>query len=70
MTAFQFLRGPYLILFALAATLHVLLALFSPDPNGYVYGFYSDAIILLYENGQIPASDACWVCYHPSLLPS
>jgi hypothetical protein len=69
MTAFHFLRGPYLILFALAAILHILLAFFSPDPNGYVYDFYSDAIILLYENGQIPASDACWVCYHPPLLP-
>ncbi len=69
MTAFHFLRGPYLILFALAAILHGLLAFFSPDPNGYVYDFYSDAIILLYENGQIPASDACWVCYHPPLLP-
>jgi len=69
MTVFHFLRGPYLILFALAAVLHILLAFFSPDPNGYVYDFYSDAIILLYENGQIPASDACWVCYHPPLLP-
>lgn len=36
--------------------------------NGYVYDFYSDAIIFLYENGQIPASDTCWVCYHPPLL--
>lgn len=69
MTAFQFLRGPYLFLLIIAVILHVLLAVYSPDPNGYVYDFYSDAIILLYESGQIPASNACWVCYHPPLLP-
>ena len=69
MTIFHFLRGPYLFLLGVSVILHVLLAFFSPDPNGYVYDFYSDAIILLYENGQIPAADACWVCYHPPLLP-
>ena len=69
MTVFHFLRGPYLLLLGVSVILHVLLAFFSPDPNGYVYDFYSDAIILLFENGQIPASDACWVCYHPPLLP-
>jgi len=69
MTVFHFLRGPYLFLLVVSVILHILLALFAPDPNGYVYDFYSDAIILLYENGQIPDSNACWVCYHPPLLP-
>ena len=68
MSDFRFFSGYYLALFLGAVVLHVLLAVFAPDPNGYVYDFYSDAIVLAYESGKLPAADDCWVCYHPPLL--
>lgn len=69
MSVFQYIQGKYLPLFLIAVTLHTLLASFSPDPNGYVWDFYSEAIQYTYEHGELPAADACWVCYHPPLLP-
>ena len=68
MAVFKILKGPYLFLFVIAVILHLLLAYYAPNPNGYVYDFYSKAIILFYENGQLPSPDACFVCYHPPLL--
>ena len=68
MSPFRVLQGYYLALFLSATGLHVLLAFLAPDPNGYVYDFYSDAIVLTYENGRLPAATDCWVCYHPPLL--
>ncbi len=69
MSTFHFIKGPYLLLLIAAAVLHILLAVFSPDPNGYVWDFYSDAIIWVYQNKELPMVDSCWVCYHPPLLP-
>ena len=51
MDVFRVLRGHYLLLFGVAVILHLLLAYYAPDPNGYVYDFYSKAIILFFENG-------------------
>ena len=68
MDVFRVLRGHYLLLFGVAVILHLLLAYYAPDPNGYVYDFYSKAIILFFENGQLPEPGACFVCYHPPLL--
>ena len=69
MSAFHHIKGKYLLLFLIAVTLHVLLGIFAPDPNGYVWDFYSEAIQYTYEHGKLPAADSCWVCYHPPLLP-
>ncbi len=48
--------------------LHILLAVYSPYPDGYVYDFYSEAAVLLYHNGVLPTRGDCWTCYHPPLL--
>ena len=69
MSVFRFIKGYYLLLFLAAAALHLLLALFAPDPNGYVWDFYSESILYTYEHGQLPSAQMCWVCYHPPLLP-
>lgn len=69
MSVFHFIKGKYLLLLLAAVALHVLLAIFAPDPNGYVWDFYSQAIVYTYQHGELPAADFCWVCYHPPLLP-
>ena len=69
MSAFHYIKGKYLLLFLIAVMLHVLLAVFAPDPNGYVWDFYSEAIQYTYQHGKLPNADTCWVCYHPPLLP-
>jgi 4-amino-4-deoxy-L-arabinose transferase-like glycosyltransferase len=48
--------------------LRVLLIAFSPTPFGYVWDFYHEGVRLLWTEGRLPASTACWQCYHPPLF--
>lgn len=41
----------------IAVLLHILLAAFTPDSNGYVWDFYSEAIRLTHENGRLPTAE-------------
>lgn len=54
-------------LVAIAAIARALLAWSAPTPYGYVYDFYHEAIQRFYATGHLPASTACWQCYHPPL---
>lgn len=55
-------------LLLIAATLRALLVAFSPTPFGYVWDFYGEGVRLLFDTGHLPASTACWQCYHPPLF--
>lgn len=48
--------------------LRVLLAIDAPTPYGYVWDFYVEGIRQLARTGHLPASTACWQCYHPPLF--
>ncbi len=55
-------------LIVIIGVLHILLAIYSPYPDGYVYDFYSNVVVHFYENGVLATKDDCWVCYHPPLF--
>ena len=61
-------RTVLLALLLIAATLRGLLVAFSPTPFGYVWDFYGEGVRLLFDTGHLPASTACWQCYHPPLF--
>jgi 4-amino-4-deoxy-L-arabinose transferase-like glycosyltransferase len=48
--------------------LRALLIAFSPTPFGYVWDFYHEGVRLLWRDGRLPGSTACWQCYHPPLF--
>jgi len=48
--------------------LRLLLVAYSPQPYGYVWDFYHEAVRLTYAHGALPASTDCWQCYHPPLF--
>jgi 4-amino-4-deoxy-L-arabinose transferase-like glycosyltransferase len=48
--------------------LRALLIAFSPTPFGYVWDFYHEGVRLLWRDGRLPVSTACWQCYHPPLF--
>ena len=48
--------------------LRALLIAFSPTPFGYVWDFYHEGVRLLWRDGHLPVSTACWQCYHPPLF--
>ena len=48
--------------------LRALLIAFSPTPFGYVWDFYHEGVRLLWKDGRLPESTACWQCYHPPLF--
>jgi 4-amino-4-deoxy-L-arabinose transferase-like glycosyltransferase len=48
-----------------AVALRGLLVAFSPTPFGYVWDFYYEGVQVLFRTGRLPASTACWQCYHP-----
>ncbi len=51
-----------------AVVLRALLVAGSPRVYGYVYDFYHQGIQELYATGHLPASTACWTCWHPPLF--
>lgn len=53
---------------ALFAGVLGLIAARSPQPYGYVYDFYHEAIQKLYANGRLPTASDCWQCYQPPLF--
>lgn len=53
---------------AIAFVLRVLLFIHSPQPFGYVYDLYHQAIQVLYNEHRLPDVADCWVCYHPWLF--
>jgi 4-amino-4-deoxy-L-arabinose transferase-like glycosyltransferase len=55
-------------LVAAAVILRILLALFCPKSFGYVWDYYHEGVVLFYETGKLPPSEACWQCYHPPLF--
>jgi 4-amino-4-deoxy-L-arabinose transferase-like glycosyltransferase len=56
------------VLLLIAGTLRGLLVAFSPTPFGYVWDFYGEGVRLVFDTGHLPASTACWQCYHPPLF--
>ncbi len=71
LTALWLARNERALLIALvliAAALRLLLIAFSPAPFGYVWDFYHEGVRLLWTTGHLPASTACWQCYHPPLF--
>lgn len=56
------------VLVTAGVTLRILLAVWAPTPYGYVFDFYHEAIQKAYALGHLPASTACWQCYHPPLF--
>jgi hypothetical protein len=56
------------LLVAAAVILRILLALYAPKSFGYVWDYYHQGVVLFYETGQLPRSEACWQCYHPPLF--
>src|SRR3954468_9823519 len=51
-----------------AAGLRGLLIAISPTPFGYVWDFYHEGVRLLWRDGPLPVSTACWLCSHPPLF--
>ena len=65
------LRGRHaklvILLVVAAAAARILLAVSAPQPSGYVYDLYDKPILKYFKSGEIPAPDACFMCYHPPL---
>ena len=56
------------VLVCAAVVLRMLLVAHAPRSFGYVWDYYHEGVLLFYDTGRLPASDACWQCYHPPLL--
>jgi hypothetical protein len=54
-------------LLAVALFLRVLLAIDCPTSFGYVFDYYHEGVVTLYEKGRLPLAEDCWQCYHPPL---
>ena len=56
------------VLLAAAVLLRVLLFVYSPTAEGYVWDFYSVGVRVLADTGRLPQPEACWQCSHPPLF--
>lgn len=53
---------------AVGALLRVLLVVWSPRPEGYVYDFYHRGVLIAWRRRGLPVAADCWQCYHPPLF--
>jgi 4-amino-4-deoxy-L-arabinose transferase-like glycosyltransferase len=61
-------RSLLVAILLIGTMLRVWLVAFSPTSFGYVWDFYHEGVRLLWRDGRLPASTACWQCYHPPLF--